>query len=77
MFIGCLCVCAQDVFTVSVGNLPPQSDVLIKITYIAELQVDGDCIVFSVPASVAPWVKDTALAQQTQVTLLLVGEVCQ
>lgn len=57
----------QDVFTVSVGNLPPKADVLIKITYITELQVDGDNISFTVPSSVAPWVKDMALAQQTQV----------
>ncbi len=28
-----------DVFTVSVGNLPPGADVLIKITYVTELEV--------------------------------------
>ncbi|KAK3106810.1 hypothetical protein FSP39_000300 [Pinctada imbricata] len=55
-----------DVFTVSVGNLPSKSDVLIKITYISELEVDGDNIVFCLPSRIAPWVKDTALAQQTQ-----------
>ncbi|XP_060075894.1 uncharacterized protein LOC132555562 [Ylistrum balloti] len=58
-----------DVFTVSVGNLPPKSDVLIKITYITELQVEGESIAFRVPSSVAPWVKDTALAQATQFDL--------
>ncbi|KAL5017637.1 hypothetical protein ScPMuIL_007226 [Solemya velum] len=58
-----------DVFSVSVGNLPPKSDVLIKITYVSELQVEGDYVRFYIPSSVAPWVKDTALAQQTQSTV--------
>ena len=58
----------QDVFTVSVGNLPPQCEVLIKITYIAELRVEEDAICFNLPASVAPWLKDSALAQKTQVS---------
>ena len=57
----------QDVFTVSVGNLPPHARVLIKITYIAELQTENEAIAFNLPASVAPWIKDTALAQKTQV----------
>ncbi|XP_063447772.1 uncharacterized protein LOC134727324 [Mytilus trossulus] len=55
-----------DVFTVSVGNLPPQARVLIKITYISELQTENEAIAFSLPASVAPWIQDTALAQKTQ-----------
>ena len=57
----------QDVFTVSVGNLPPQCEVLIKITYIAELRVEEDAICLNLPAAVAPWLKDSALAQKTQV----------
>ena len=44
-------------------------EVLIKITYIAELQVEEDAICFNLPASVAPWLKDSALAQKTQVFL--------
>jgi poly [ADP-ribose] polymerase len=28
-----------EVFTVSVGNLPPKCDALIKITYVTELEV--------------------------------------
>ncbi|XP_071800756.1 protein mono-ADP-ribosyltransferase PARP4-like isoform X2 [Asterias amurensis] len=55
-----------DVFTVSVGNLPPLTTVVIKITYVAELAVDGDKILFTLPGSVAPWRKDDALAQETQ-----------
>ena len=54
-------------FTVSVGNLPPGASVLIKITYVAELLVEGENIVFSLPGSVAPWKKDAALDTTTQV----------
>ncbi|XP_053376593.1 uncharacterized protein LOC123533425 [Mercenaria mercenaria] len=57
-----------NVFSVSVGNLPPKSDVLIKITYISELQVQGEAITFNIPASVAPWLRDGALSQKTQTT---------
>ncbi|XP_057306534.1 protein mono-ADP-ribosyltransferase PARP4-like isoform X3 [Hydractinia symbiolongicarpus] len=55
-----------DVFTVSVGNLPPHADVLIKITYVAELQLEGEQISFVLPRCVAPWTKKTALATQIQ-----------
>lgn len=57
----------QDVFTVSVGNLPPGAQVLIKITYVTELTVDGEHICFSLPGSVAPWTRDKALEEVTQV----------
>lgn len=53
-------------FTVSVGNLPPGASVLIKITYVAELQVEGELISFRLPGSVAPWKKDS-LKEVTQV----------
>lgn len=52
-----------DVFTVSVGNLPPGAHVLIKITYVAELVVDGEDVVFSLPGSVAPTTRNKALDQ--------------
>ena len=51
----------------SVGNLPPGASVLIKITYVAELQVEGELISFRLPGSVAPWKKDTAMKDITQV----------
>ncbi|XP_053398285.1 protein mono-ADP-ribosyltransferase PARP4-like [Mercenaria mercenaria] len=54
-----------DVFTVSVGNLPPGATVLIKITYVAELQVEGEMVSFRLPGSVAPWKKDS-LKETTQ-----------
>lgn len=56
----------QDVFTVSVGNLPPSTEVIIKITYIIELSLDGDRIVFNLPGSLASWRKKGALAEETQ-----------
>ncbi|XP_065826671.1 protein mono-ADP-ribosyltransferase PARP4-like isoform X4 [Oscarella lobularis] len=55
-----------DVFTVSVGNLPPDASVLIKITYVAELAVEGESVAFSLPGSVAPWKKKDALSEITQ-----------
>ena len=53
----------------SVGNLPPRASVLIKITYVAELTVEGDHIVFGLPGSVAPWKQETALDQTIQTTV--------
>ena len=53
-------------FTVSVGNLPPGANVLIKITYVAELAVEGENIVFTLPGSVAPWKQESALDETTQ-----------
>ncbi|KAI6659080.1 Poly polymerase 4 [Oopsacas minuta] len=55
-----------DVFTVSVGNLPPGANVLIKITYVAELMMEGDSVLFNLPGSVAPWHTGTALDPLTQ-----------
>lgn len=50
-----------DVFTISVGNLPASASVLIKITYVAELSLDGEMINFFLPGSVAPWRRNDAL----------------
>ena len=55
----------------SVGNLPPKATVLIKITYVAELQVDGELISFQIPGSVAPWKKELALNEKLQVLCIL------
>ena len=54
----------------SVGNLSPDANVLIKITYVAELAVEGEHIVFRLPGSVAPWKKTAALGEVTQASLL-------
>ena len=40
---------------------------LIKITYVAELQVQGELIDFFLPGSLAPWEKESALSQVVQV----------
>uniref|UniRef100_A0A673HKW3 Poly [ADP-ribose] polymerase n=1 Tax=Sinocyclocheilus rhinocerous TaxID=307959 RepID=A0A673HKW3_9TELE len=58
---------APDVFTISVGNLPPGATVLIKVTFITELVVRSGSIVFSLSGSVAPWQQRAALNQTTQV----------
>ncbi|KAI7809102.1 hypothetical protein IRJ41_025844, partial [Triplophysa rosa] len=60
---------APDVFTISVGNLPPGATVLIKVTFITELVVKGGSIIFSLPGSVAPWQQSAALNQRTQTTV--------
>lgn len=57
----------QDVFTISVGNLPPGATVLIKVTFITELLVRSGSIIFSLSGSVAPWQQSAALNQTTQV----------
>ncbi|KAL7384647.1 hypothetical protein ABVT39_006320 [Epinephelus coioides] len=64
---------APDVFTISVGNLPPAATVLIKVTYVSELIVRDGSIHFSLPGSVAPWQQSAALNQTTQVS---VEKVC-
>lgn len=60
----------QDVFTISVGNLPPKAKVLIKITYITELSIQGSRAVFFMPATVAPWQQDKVLNENIQVCML-------
>ncbi|MBN3294535.1 PARP4 polymerase, partial [Polypterus senegalus] len=60
---------APDVFTISVGNLPPEATVLIKITYVTELSVNFGLISFRLPGSVAPWQQSKALNEKTQDTL--------
>ncbi|XP_077946715.1 protein mono-ADP-ribosyltransferase PARP4 isoform X2 [Gasterosteus aculeatus] len=64
---------APDVFTISVGNLPPGASVLIKVTFVCELVVRDGSVLFSLPGSVAPWQEGAALNQTTQVT---VEKVC-
>uniref|UniRef100_A0A3B4UNQ4 Poly [ADP-ribose] polymerase n=1 Tax=Seriola dumerili TaxID=41447 RepID=A0A3B4UNQ4_SERDU len=66
---------APDVFTISVGNLPPGATVLIKVTFVSELIVRDGGILFSLPGSVAPWQESAALNQTTQVTREAVSDV--
>ncbi|XP_067889798.1 protein mono-ADP-ribosyltransferase PARP4 isoform X3 [Heterodontus francisci] len=57
---------AADVFTISIGNLPPNASVIIKITYITELSVDREYISFVLPGSVTSQQRDKALQEKTQ-----------
>jgi hypothetical protein len=43
-----------DVFQASVGNLPPGKEVLLKITYVTELDVDSGALRFVMPTTVSP-----------------------
>jgi Ca-activated chloride channel homolog len=43
-----------DVFQASVGNLPPGAEVLLKITYVAELPVADGAVRFVIPTTVSP-----------------------
>jgi Ca-activated chloride channel family protein len=43
-----------DVFTASVGNLPVGGEVSVRITYVAELTVEGDALHFRLPTTVSP-----------------------
>ena len=53
----------QNVFSVSIGNLPARSDVLIKVTYVTELAVEGDQLAFHLLGCVAPWKRQEVLAK--------------
>jgi Ca-activated chloride channel family protein len=43
-----------DVFTASIGNVPPGKEVMIRITYVAELDAAGDQLRFAIPTTVSP-----------------------
>lgn len=43
-----------DVFQASVGNLPPGKEVLVRLTYVMELSVDGGRARFTIPTTVSP-----------------------
>ena len=43
-----------DVFRASIGNLPPGKEVLVRLTYVAELDVQGTALRFTVPTTIAP-----------------------
>ena len=45
----------SEEFKVNIGNLPPKCRCIIKITYVAELSVENENIVFRLPNYVAPW----------------------
>jgi len=44
-----------ELFKVNVGNLPGQCRCIIKITYVSELDVQNESIIFKLPVSVSSW----------------------
>ncbi|HEX9186524.1 MAG TPA: VIT and VWA domain-containing protein, partial [Vicinamibacteria bacterium] len=44
----------SDVFTVSVGNLPPGKEAVLRLTTVSELPLEGDAIRFTLPTTIAP-----------------------
>ncbi|CAF2796559.1 unnamed protein product [Rotaria sp. Silwood2] len=55
-----------QVFSVAVGNLPPNHEVIIKITYVAELEIENDDIIFRLPAKMASWQSKQAIGSKDQ-----------
>lgn len=55
-----------QVFSVAVGNLPANNEVLIKITYVAELEIENDDILFCLPAKMASWQSKKAVENKDQ-----------
>ena len=43
-----------DIFTVSVGNIPPGKEVVLRITTVSELALEGDAIRFTLPTTISP-----------------------
>ena len=43
-----------DVFTASVGNLPPGKEAVLRLTIVSELALEGDAIRFTLPTTIAP-----------------------
>ncbi len=46
---------SAQLFKVNIGNLPSNCKCIIKITYVAELGMENENIVFRLPNSIAPW----------------------
>ena len=58
-----------EVFSVSVGNLPANCEVIIKITYVAELAIENNDIIFRFPAKIASWQSKQVLEMKDQTIL--------
>ena len=43
-----------DVFTASLGNIPPGKEVVIRLETVAELRMEGDVIRFTLPTTISP-----------------------
>ncbi|CAF0733970.1 unnamed protein product [Brachionus calyciflorus] len=45
----------SEIFKVNVGNLPAKAKCVIKITYISELEINNEQIIFRLPSNVCQW----------------------
>ncbi|CAF4946815.1 unnamed protein product, partial [Rotaria sp. Silwood1] len=55
-----------QVFSVAVGNLPANNEVIIKITYVAELEIENGDIIFRLPVKMASWQSKQAIESKDQ-----------
>ncbi|CAF3751920.1 unnamed protein product [Rotaria sp. Silwood1] len=62
-----------QVFSVAVGNLPANNEVIIKITYVAELEIENGEIIFRLPAKMASWQSKQALENKDQSIVRSIG----
>ena len=59
-----------ELFKVNIGNLPPNSRCVIKITYITELDVQNEEIHFKLPSCLSSWQMINAGKQVLQESLI-------
>ncbi|CAF3946991.1 unnamed protein product, partial [Rotaria sordida] len=64
-----------QVFSVAVGNLPANNEVIIKITYVAELEIENGDIIFRLPAKMTSWQSKKAIENKDQTILRSIGIV--
>jgi len=64
-----------QVFSVAVGNLPANNEVIIKITYVAELEIENGDIIFRLPAKMTSWQSKKAVETKDQSILRSFGIV--
>lgn len=64
-----------QVFSVAVGNLPANNEVIIKITYVAELEIENGDIMFRLPAKMASWQSKQAVESKDQSIVRSIGIV--
>lgn len=62
-----------QVFSVAVGNLPAHNEVIIKITYVAELEIENSDIIFRLPVKLASWQSKKAIETRDQSILRSIG----
>ena len=64
-----------QVFSVAVGNLPANNEAIIKITYVAELEIENGDIIFRLPATMASWQSKQVIESKDQSIVPSIGIV--